>query len=115
MRRHALERTAVGTGDCASRRVEEARLHMRFVFDAFEVRRCSSITLRSAVSTAIVPEKRAVSISVACHRKGTLRGSMMNVRISAAPVAMTVAQNQKKIFRKRLRMIDVLCAGPRCE
>lgn len=31
------------------------------------------------------------------------------------PVAMTVAQNQKKIFRKRLRKIGVLCMRSRRE
>src|ERR1700730_19442620 len=43
----------------------------------------------------------------------------MNVRINAMPVAMTVAQNQRKILRKRLRTISFLspriCLGPRHE
>ena len=56
-----------------------------------------------------------MSVSVACHLEGTLRGSMMKVTMSAMPVAMTVAQNQKKILRKRLRMISVLCIRSRCE
>lgn len=45
MRHHDLERTTSGTGDCVSRRVEEARFHMRFVLHALEVNRCSTVAI----------------------------------------------------------------------
>src|SRR5690348_3947382 len=50
----------------------------------------------------------AASLSAACQRSGIPPRSRTKLRMSAIPVTIAVAQNQRKIFRNKLRMLSLL-------